>query len=66
MIGGKQMTRADDEHALAIIKARCAGLSSSVVAKRFGVSSAYVRVTTNKIRKADEVEEGAELSAFYW
>lgn len=60
-------TRSDDERDLKILELRCAGISMSVIAERFGMTRGAVAGLTNRIRKADVAESGEpDTSEGYW
>lgn len=65
-MSGRYPTREDDDLALALLRLRCAGLSSGTIAAAIGRTSASVRVTTDRIRKADAAESGEDVHGAYW
>lgn len=65
-MSGRYPTREDDELALVMLRRRCAGMSSGQIGKALGRTSASVRVTTDRIRKADATESGEDVTQAYW
>lgn len=54
----KHSDRQDDERLLAMIRLRVKCDSSEHVGQRFGLTSAAVRIATNRVRNADLQESG--------
>ncbi|MBR9839921.1 MAG: hypothetical protein GYB50_18775 [Rhodobacteraceae bacterium] len=59
-------TRADDELVLSFIALRRDGRPIKRIAREFGTSPQRVSIATNRVMAADQEEEGADLSVFYW
>ena len=59
-------TRADDERVLKWIKLRTEGISSPVIAERFGKREEWVRVVTNRVLSADIKHCGPKVAIKYW
>lgn len=55
--------RDDDERILSWLSLTLAGVSSRVIAQRFGVNSGLVRATIGRVRGADIQESGEPESA---
>lgn len=58
--------RTDDERLLDWLDRRPRGASSADIARLYGVTSAKVRVATNRVREADSRESGEDTSGGYW
>ena len=65
-MSGRYPTREDDELALGLLRLRCAGVSSGTIGAALGRTSASVRVTTDRIRRADAAESGEDVAGEYW
>lgn len=65
-MSGRYPTREDDELALVMLRRRCAGMSSTAIGDALGRTGASVRVTTDRIRRADAAESGEDVSGAYW
>lgn len=65
-MSGRYPTREDDELALVMLRRRCAGISSTAIAAAIGRTGTSVRVTTDRIRRADAAESGEDVSGAYW
>lgn len=62
----RKIARADDERLLDWLDRRTRGASSAGIARLYGVTSAKVRVATNRVREADSRESGEDTSGGYW
>jgi hypothetical protein len=63
---GKEVTRAEDNRVLTWVRMRTEGKTSSAIAAIYGVKEEWVRVVTNRVRKADVAHCGPSVSAQYW
>ncbi|MFC4731757.1 hypothetical protein [Salipiger abyssi] len=62
----RSVTREDDDRLLAMLALRSSGKRPSEIAAGCGLTSQYVSTVTNRVRRDDEAQEGADLSAAYW
>ena len=58
--------RASDERVLKMIQLRCQGIGPTVIAERFGTTSQFVSVATNRVKRADIAESGEDAAGSYW
>lgn len=58
--------REQDERILRAVRLRCDGVSAGRIAALTGLSDAYVRASTNRVKDADTTESGEDVSAAYW
>lgn len=58
--------RANDNLILAMLVRRWAGETCLSIAADLGVTPSKVSTYTNRVRKADEAQEGCNLSEAYW
>ena len=65
-MSGRYPTREDDELALWMLRQRCAGMSSVGIGAALGRTSESIRVTTDRIRRADAAEIGEDVHGAYW
>ena len=65
-MSGRYPTRLDDELALWMLRQRCAGMSSGRIGAALGRTSESIRVTTDRIRRADAAESGEDVHGAYW
>jgi hypothetical protein len=69
MSGRNNQTRDDDALMLAMLSARCAGETSTVIAARYSLSPEQVRTATNRVM-VDDLRDSGEprksVLAHYW
>lgn len=58
--------RIEDDLALWMIQQRLTGASSAQIGRAIGRTSASVRVTTDRVKRADAAESGEDTTGFYW
>lgn len=64
---GHVASRGDDKRLLQMIKARCAGDSSGIIADSYGMRPESVRVATFRVMKDDmEAHPNEDITGSYW